>query len=413
MRTDGGNQRVHPRQPADRESLEIVDLASVPNSFSDPAHSLYIHFDALRERAPAVCVRGAGESWYSFLRADTAKRILADTDTFRTFHPDLAASGYFDDELLPASKDPPEHQKYRRLIQGVFSPRAVKALEPRMREHARALIEPLRPRGECEFIAAFAQPYPTRVFIDVMGFPEQGLDELLRHERDFWTAADRDPEGHIRGGALNGLRAYVKARLEHVRREPDRSMLSILTAARIDDRLLTDDEIVSYGVLACIGGIHTTRSLLGKIFCHLAREPSDRARLRAEPALIPRFVDEALRIYAIGESFRFAARDVAVDGVELRRGDKISVNWPAVNRDPREFADPTRLHLDGPAPKHLGFGYGPHFCIGMHLARTDVAIAIEEWLRLIPPFEVDSDLDLREQVWGGAGLDSLPLFWVP
>jgi cytochrome P450 len=404
---------VHTRETADRESLEVVDLATVPNSFSDPAHSLYSYFDELRERTPAICVRSAGESWFSFLRAGTAKRILADTDTFRTFHPDLAASGYFDDELLPASKDPPEHQKYRRLIQGVFSPRAVKALEPRMREHARALIEPLRPLGECEFIGAFARPYPTRVFVDVMGFPEPGLDDLLRHEHDFWIAADRDPGGRIRGGALQGLRTYVRGQLERVRGKPDGSMLSTLTRGRVDGRLLTDDEIVSYGVLACIGGIHTTRSLLGKIFCHLAREPSDRARLRAETALIPRFVDEALRIYAIGESFRFAARDVDVDGVELHRGDRISVNWPSVNRDPREFSDPTRLHLDGPAPKQLGFGYGPHFCIGMHLARTDVAIAIEEWLRLMPPFEVDSDLDLVEQVWGGAGLDSLPLFWVP
>ena len=149
---------MHTRETVDRELLEVVDLATVPNSFSDPAHSLYSYFDELRERTPAICVRAAGESWFSFLRAATAKRILADTDTFKTFHPDLAASGYFDDELLPASKDPPEHQKYRRLIQGVFSPRAVKALEPRMREHARALIEPLRPLGECEFIGAFARP---------------------------------------------------------------------------------------------------------------------------------------------------------------------------------------------------------------------------------------------------------------
>jgi cytochrome P450 len=236
---------------------------------------------------------------------------------------------------------------------------------------------------------------------------------MLRHEHDFWIAADRDPDGKIRGAAFAGLRTYVRSQVERVRATPDASLLSTLCRGQIDGRELSDDEVTSYGVLACIGGIHTTRSLLGKIFCHLARAPAERARLREQPGLTPRFVDEALRVYAIGESFRFATRDVAVDGIELRRGDKLSVNWPAVNRDPREFDEPTRVHLDGPVPKHLGFGYGPHFCIGMHLARTDVAIAVEEWLRLMPPFEIDSDTETLEQVWGGAGLASLHLFWEP
>jgi hypothetical protein len=113
---------VHSRESANSGQIELVDLAGVPNSFSDPARSLYAYFDGLRERSPVVRVQSAGEAWYSFLRAATAKRILTDTDTFRTFHPDAAASGYFDDEMLPASKDPPEHQQYRKLIQGTFSP---------------------------------------------------------------------------------------------------------------------------------------------------------------------------------------------------------------------------------------------------------------------------------------------------
>jgi cytochrome P450 len=89
------------------------------------------------------------------------------------------------------------------------------------------------------------------------------------------------------------------------------------------------------------------------------------------------------------------------------------VNWPAVNRDPREFTEPERVHLDGPAPKHLAFGFGAHFCVGMHLARTDVAIAIEEWLAAIPQFEIDRDVEIVEQVWGGAGLEQLRLYWRP
>jgi cytochrome P450 len=402
---------VHSQPRAVAEQIPLVDLASVPNSFSNPERSLYMYFDRLREQTPVVRVASAGEQWLSFLRAATARRILVDTEVFRTFHPDQAASGYFDNEMLPASKDPPEHQQYRRLIQSAFSPRSVRALVPSMREHAAALIGSLARAGGCEFIGAFARPYPTRVFVDLMRFPDSGLEDLLRHERAFWTPADEDPDGRARVAALAGLRAYVQAQIERVRRQPDGSMLATLCTSRLNGRPLTSDEITSYGVLACIGGMHTTRSLLGKIFCHLAREPGDRERLRRDFSLVPRFVEEVLRIYAIGESFRFATRDVEVDGIQLRRGDKISVNWPAVNRDPREFAEPLRIHLDGPAPKHLAFGHGAHFCIGMHLARTDVSIAIEEWLRMVPHFEIGADEEIVERVWGGAGLEALMLRW--
>lgn len=388
-----------------------VDLREVPNIASDARRSLYAYFDDLREKHPLVRCRSAEGSWITFLRAETAKRILMDTETFRTYHPDKRESGYFDDEFLPASKDPPEHRYYRAPIQSVFSARVARTLEPRMREFADELVDRLVMQGACDFIEAFAGPYPGLVFMELMKFPLADLPIITKWDAQFWTAPDDDPDGSLRQSGLQGLRDYVRAQLRAKRASADDSMLSTLVTTEIHGLPLTDEEIVSYGTLACIGGIHTTKAALGRMFLHLATDPKQRSRLHDEPALAGRFVNEALRVYAIGESFRFAARDVVVDGCALRRGDRISVHWPAINRDPREFPAPNTVHLDGPVPSSLAFGYGPHFCVGMHVARHDMQIALEQWLRRIPDFELAADQPIKERVWGGAGLARLPLRW--
>jgi cytochrome P450 len=388
-----------------------VPLTQVPNCANDPARSLYGYFDQLREKYPVVrCVSSEG-SWYAFLRAQTAKTILMDTATFRTYHPDRSESGYFEEELLPASKDPPEHKHYRGLIQNAFGMRTAKRAEPRIRAFAHTLIDEIAPGGSCDFIGAFAAPYPGLVFLEVMQFPLEDLERLSADDARFWTPPASDPDGSIRKAGLEGLRNYVRAQLDAKRERPDGSVLSELMSATIEGRPLTDREVVSYGLLACIGGMHTTKAVLGRMMLHLALQPTQRARLRREPALQPQFLDEVLRVYAIGESFRFVARDITVDGCELQRGDRISVHWPAVNRDPREFSNPTEVHLKSAPRAHLAFGYGPHFCVGMHLARHDMLIALETWLERIPDFELATTEPILERVWGGAGLLCLPLRW--
>jgi cytochrome P450 len=389
-----------------------VNLEEVPHVASDPRRSLYAFFDQLRELGPVARCETSEGAWYAFLRADTAKAVLMDTDTFRTYNPVAGESGYFEEELLPASKDPPQHKKYRQIIQAPFSARAARALEPRMREFAVTLIDAIAPRGACEFIEEFAQPYPGLVFMALMQFPLADLPTLAAWDRKFWTSPASDPDGSIRKSGLEGLKAYVREQLRCKRSTPDDSLIGHLTLAEIDGRRLNDDEIISYGALACIGGIHTTKAVLGRMLLHLAQRPDQQQQLRREPTLIRRFVEEALRVYAIGESFRFVAADTELDGCPLKRGDRISVHWPAVNRDPRMYPDPTEVHLEGPVPPHLAFGYGPHFCVGMHVARHDMAIAVEEWLARVPEFALPPGETVTERVWGGAGLHALPLCWI-
>jgi cytochrome P450 len=404
-------RRITVMSPRANPQIPDVSLGRVPNYACDTARSLYGFFDQLREAHPVVrCVSSEG-SWYAFLRAESAKTILLDTARFRTYHPDRGESGYFEEELLPASKDPPQHQQYRRLVQNAFGRQTARTHEGRIREFARQLVDRIAPLGECDYIRAFAGPYPGLVFLEVMQFPLEDLERLSADDAKFWTSPEADPDGSTRKAGLEGLRDYVRAQLAAKRATPDGSLLSELTTASIDGQLLRDDQIASYGLLACIGGMHTTKAVLGRLMLHLALHPGQRARLRDQPTLRSRFLDEILRVYAIGESFRFATEDVTVDGCVLRRGDRISVHWPAVNRDPREFSDPTTVNLDAPARTHFAFGHGAHFCIGMHLARHDMLIALDTWLERVPDFEIVNAESIRERVWGGAGLLALPLRW--
>jgi len=284
-------------------------------------------------------------------------------------------------------------------------------LEPMMTQFAETIVDAIAPKGACDFVEEFAQRYSGLVFMDFMKFPLEDLPLVAEWDRGFWTPPDQDREGVRRRSGLESLRAYVSQQLATKRKNPDDSLLGVLTTASVNGKPLSDKEIVSYGVLASIGGIHTTKAMLGRMIHHLATRPEHRRQLSAHPELTRNFIDEALRIYPIGESFRFVTRDVQVDGCPLKRGDRISVHWPAVNRDPRAVPRPTDMDLRNPAGPLLAFGYGVHFCIGMHLARHDMEIALRTWLRRIPEFDVDPKARLRERIWGGAGLYALPLRW--
>jgi cytochrome P450 len=162
-----------------------------------------------------------------------------------------------------------------------------------------------------------------------------------------------------------------------------------------------------------LAGLDTTRATLGYLFWHLARNPDQRRRLAAEPELIPTAVEEALRYYPIvmGDG-RKVTRDTEFHGVQLRRGDMVYALVAGANRDPRAYERPDEFLVDRKRNNHMGFANGPHRCLGMHLARREMQIAVQEWLRAIPDFHIATDAELRER-GGGAmmTLTTLPLAW--
>jgi cytochrome P450 len=305
--------------------------------------------------------------------------------------------------------------KYRQVLNPRFSPDAVDRLTPRATEIARSLIEGFKDEGSCDFMAQFASAYPTAVFLDSLG-----LDVAESATFEAWVRAIFDHLRHpdLRAPlerAMGQVRTYFEDLIADRRarpRDPSVDFVSHLLGSSVDGRLLTDDEILNMSVVLLMAGVETTTGQLGFMFHHLAEHPEARRRIIDEPEIIPSAVEEFLRVHPIVLPGRKVTRDADFHGCPVRAGDMVMLTIPCANRSPKAFDDPTDVDLDRAPNRHVAFGSGPHRCLGIHLARRELATALTVWHELIPDYEVDHAQPLTER-GGQIGLVRLPLVWNP
>lgn len=321
--------------------------------------------------------------------------------------------------LLPNSLDPPEHTQIRRLLNPFFSPAAVKRLEPLARERARAMVSELKDKQGDDLTTGFALLYPTELFLALLGLPvEDGPEFLWRVEAvfgGFFKAGDASPEEAE--AAADWITAYFDKKVDERLADPGDPETDLLTRIITTEvpgqgKILDRDQILNCMMTLMLAGLDTTRSALGYIFHHLASNPGMRARVTADPSLWPSFIEESIRLYSlIIEDGRIAKRDLDFHGLDIKKGDMLWLGLAAANRDPRKFPDPDTFDMDREdLSHHVGFGIGQHRCIGMHLARAELVIALEEWHKQIPDYRVAEGIQLRER-GGQLKLMSLPLEW--
>ena len=258
---------------------------------------------------------------------------------------------------------------------------------------------------------------PTEIFLTIIGVPGSDADLFVPWVEDFFAGFGGDLEQQeAMGAALGGIRQYWVDVLEARRDDrcpPRTTSCRCYCIPTIDDEPLGDALILDILTVLVLAGLDTTRGQLGYLFRHLAENPEDRNRLIAEPELIPSAVEESLRLYTIifGDG-RKVAQDTEFHGCPLSKGDMVYGLVSGANRDPRVYDNPDEFIVDRKANNHLGFAGGPHRCLGAHLARMVMRVAVEEWLKVIPDFEVASDEPLMER-GGGAMMTllSLPLSW--
>jgi cytochrome P450 len=298
-----------------------------------------------------------------------------------------------------------------------FSPRRVEAAEPAMRAICRALVSQVAPRGGCDFVAQFALRFPTEVFLSFIGLDTVLADRFTRWVEDFFRGFGGDPAGlEPMANALAEIREFWVTALAERRADPgprEDDLASYLMHATYEDRKLTEAEILDMLTVLVLAGLDTTRGQLGYMFRHLATHPEDRRALIENPGLIPSAVEEVLRFYTIifGDG-RKVTRDIDFHGAELKRGDMVYGLVSAANRDPRAYDRADEFVIDRKRNAHFGFAGGPHRCLGAHLARRQMAVAADEWLRVIPDFRVGTDEALAER--GGGSMMTLmtcPLTW--
>ncbi len=341
-------------------------------------------------------------------RADDLRQILQDTETFssRGVMPFAQMLGETW-AMIPIEVDPPDHAKFRALLNPLFAPKRVDALEASIREQASALIAGFAARGHCDFNADFADPFPALIFLRLMGWETREAERFVA-----WTHAivkGTDMQQVV--GAVMQVRDYLRQRIAERRLHPGDDFTSSLLSSQVDGRALTDDEVFGICFLVFIGGLDTVTSSLGFHFLHLARHPEQQAELRAHPERIPQAVEEMLRAYSIVNMRRLVTKDITVGEATMKRGDLVLISTEFGNLDPEKYTDPANVDFSRADAPHMAFAYGVHRCVGSHLARRELRIAIELWLQALPPFSLVPERTVRVQASGVFGVSNLHLEW--
>jgi cytochrome P450 len=317
--------------------------------------------------------------------------------------------------FIPLMIDPPRHTEWRHLMAPYFTPNRIGMMSGAIRDRCVEMVAGIAPTGTVEFIDKFARRFPAFVFLELFGLPSSDLDQFLAWEQLISHGTpDSDPDRSKSISAINAVTDYFgglisSRRLDMVAGRDD--LLSHALQWKIGGAAIPDADLLSFCLFMFIAGLDTVASQLGYFLYHLATNPSDRDSITTDPSLIPKAVEELLRAYPVIQTARKALVSTEVGGCPVEAGSMISLPLAAANRDKSEYVDADRVDFNRDQPRHLAFGAGPHRCIGSHLARLELLIALQEWHREIPEYTVDPDASITEHASGVLGLDMLPLMW--
>jgi cytochrome P450 len=356
-----------------------------PRWVADP-HPIW---DELRQRCP-IAHTDRFNGVYFPTRYEDVKAITYDTDHFSSQRVVVREVPVPKSSSPPITSDPPEHSGHRRILLTAFAPNAIRALEARTRAICAELMDKIAEQDGCDAAGDYAQHIPVRVIAHMLGVPEEDGDKFRGWIQDSLEEGITDYEKAI--GGLQGMSSYMREQVVNRRERQARGeplgddLVSLLLDAEIDGQPIDEDHLVNTLRLLLIAGIDTTWSAIGASLWHLATHPEDRDRLVAEPALMPTAVEELLRAYAPVTMARLVVEETEVGGCTFQPGQMVMLPFPSANRDPEVFPDADRVILDRAENRHLAFGVGIHRCLGSNLARMELRVALEEWLRRIPRF---------------------------
>ena len=294
--------------------------------------------------------------------------------------------------LIPLDLDGDAHRKYRRLLDPLFAPRRVARLEPAIRARTSALIDAFAGAGSADLMPSLCGPLPSYLFIDLLGLPVADLPIFL----EFKEAVVR-PQGATEDEQQDYMRAagdrmydYLAAVLAERRAAPPRDdLIGGFLSTEIDGQRLTDQEITDICYLIVIAGLDTVTSSLSCLLAWFAEHPAERRPVVADPGLLPRVVEELMRFESpVPLGHRWVTQDIELNGRRFPAGAKVEVVWAAANADQVAFPDPFTVDFARRGNAHVGFAAGPHRCLGSNLARLELRLAIEEFHRRIPDYEI-------------------------
>jgi cytochrome P450 len=324
--------------------------------------------------------------------------------------------------LIPLNVDPPEHSKYRKILDPLFAPKRMDAQEADITARVNHFIDHFADRGECNFTDEFAELLPSSVFLGLMGLPWKELDTFLRLRDGVLRPERFDPNAQfdfdarmaVQRATGQDIYSYFDRVCDERQRKPSDDILTHLVTVEIDGVRLSREEILDICFLFLIAGLDTVSDSLTCFYAFLANNPVHRQQIVDDPSIIPGAVEELLRWESPVPSGvpRIAQTDTELpNGIAVPAGTAVMVSYGAGNMDPSEFPDPFNVRFDRDPNRHIAFGGGVHRCLGSHLARRELRIALREWHRRIPKYGIKPGHEKLEYATGLRSVKDLMLVW--
>jgi cytochrome P450 len=308
--------------------------------------------------------------------------------------------------LNPVNIDPPRHTIYRKILTPFFTPKAVSHMEAAVRETCDRLITKFEDRGSCDFVGEFAMPFPTYIFLALMGMPIEMASQFFAWEQILLHGTVLDE----RLAAARQILDYLQCHLSKQRANPATPLMEGIIGARIDDRPLDDGEVLGMFYTFYLGGLDTVYATLSWSMRHLAARPDFQQFLRNKLDTLPRAVDELLRLFSVVSTQRRVTKDFTFHGVEMRENDLVIMPIFIACRDPKAYPNPHEVDLERKTPL-LAFASGPHLCLGMHLARREIRIALESFLTRFEDIRIPPGESYAYHAGPTFNVERLPLTW--
>jgi cytochrome P450 len=383
------------RPPGTRSEIIAGPVSDWATDFShlEPEWSAdpYTIQDDLRQRCPIAHTERFGGAWLPTRYEDIAA-IAYDTDRFSSRS--IILSNFRSAQELapigvspPISSDPPFHHDARKLLLPAFTKQVVERQEAATRAFCHSLIDSFEGRSVVDAAADYAQHIPVRVIANMLGFPPEDGPQFREFVEDLLEGINLPPDDRLE--RISRLLGYLLAQVHDHLDNPRDDLTTYLIDAELYGRKLEPSHVSGAMALLLIAGIDTTWSAIGASLWHLAKTPADRQRLVADPGLLASAMEEFLRAYAPVSMARLVKQDMQWHGVDMKAEDWILLSFPAANRDPAQFDRASEVVIDRQVNRHAAFGLGIHRCIGSHLARMELRVALEVWLERIPVFTLD------------------------
>jgi cytochrome P450 len=358
---------------------------------SDMAANPQPIFQALRQDSPVLALEG---SLVLSRKADIDEALR---------HPEMFTSNMSAVDLknvrplIPLQIDPPDHKKFRKLLDPIFAPRFMTAMEEDVAVLVNDLIDRFIERGEVDFSAEFSTPYPSQVFLTLLGLPLDELprflamkDGIIRPDHVTGSPYGSDEADAHQQKVADSIYAYFNQVLDEREKTPQADLVSRFLSAEVDGNQLSREDILDICFLFLIAGLDTVSATLDCMFSFLSQHPEHRQQLVDDPSLIPSAIEELLRWETpVQMVARAAVDDGSFAGCPVKKGDNIVLMLGSANTDDLEVEDAQAVRFDREVNRHIAFGGGIHRCLGSHLARMELRVALREWHRRIPEYSVE------------------------